>query len=326
MTNKAKVKVTLIAGGVGGAKMAEGLYHLDNVALSIIGNIADDEAFHGLWVSPDIDTLTYTLSDVIDRDQGWGVADESHRTLETLSKLGDDTWMSLGDRDFGLHICRTHRRACGDRPTLIARDIAKSFGLTCDIVLPTDDTVQTRVRSDQGWLSFQEYFVKERCAPEVRELQYENIEKAQVTNEALEALGTADLIVIAPSNPLVSILPILKVPGVLEAIKASSAPKIGVSPIINGGVVKGPADRMLASLGYDATAFGVAQIYAGFLDGFVIDHADAQHVPAMRELGLNTHLDTILMKTREDKIRLAEQLLGLSGVLDSIDLVSEGGN
>ncbi|EEA96752.1 2-phospho-L-lactate transferase [Pseudovibrio sp. JE062] len=316
MTQNAPVKVTLIAGGVGGAKMAEGLYHLENVELSIIGNIADDDAFHGLWVSPDIDTLTYTLADVIDRKQGWGVADESHRALETLSKLGDDTWMSLGDRDVGLHIYRTHRRRQGDRPTLIAQDIARSFGLTCDLILPTDDVVQTRVKTDAGWLSFQEYFVKERCAPEVRELHYDHIEEAHATEEALKVLAEADLIVIAPSNPLVSILPILKVPGILEAVKAAKAPKIGVSPIINGGVVKGPADRMLASLGFESTAFGVAQIYADFLDCFVIDHADEQHISAINGLGLSTSQDAILMKTREDKVRLAAELLTISGVVD----------
>ncbi|SFT41854.1 LPPG:FO 2-phospho-L-lactate transferase [Pseudovibrio denitrificans] len=316
MTQNAPVKVTLIAGGVGGAKMAEGLYHLENVELSIIGNIADDDAFHGLWVSPDIDTLTYTLADVIDRQQGWGVADESHRALETLSKLGDDTWMSLGDRDFGLHIYRTHRRRQGDRPTLIAQDIARSFGLTCDLILPTDDVVQTRVKTDAGWLSFQEYFVKERCAPDVRELHYDHIEEAHATEEALKALAEADLIVIAPSNPLVSILPILKVPGILGAVKAAKAPKIGVSPIINGGVVKGPADRMLASLGFESTVFGVAQIYADFLDCFVIDHADEQHISAINGLGLSTSQDAILMKTREDKMRLATELFAISGVVD----------
>ncbi|MFS8181148.1 2-phospho-L-lactate transferase [Pseudovibrio denitrificans] len=316
MTQNAPVKVTLIAGGVGGAKMAEGLYHLENVELSIIGNIADDDAFHGLWVSPDIDTLTYTLADVIDRQQGWGVADESHRALETLSNLGDDTWMSLGDRDFGLHIYRTHRRRQGDRPTLIAQDIAKSFGLSCNLILPTDDVVQTRVKTDAGWLSFQEYFVKERCVPEVRELHYDHIEEAHATEEALKALAEADLIVVAPSNPLVSILPILKVPGILEAVKAAKAPKIGVSPIINGGVVKGPADRMLASLGFESTAFGVAQIYAEFLDCFVIDHTDEQHISAINGLGLSTSQDAILMKTREDKVRLAAELLAVSGVVD----------
>ncbi len=252
---------------------------------------------------------------MIDRRQGWGVADEGHRALDTLSKLGDDTWMSLGDRDLGLHIYRTHRRRQGDRPTLIARDIAKSFGLECAMILPTDDIVQTRVRTDAGWLSFQEYFVKERCAPDVRELHYNHISDAHATGEALCALWEADLIVIAPSNPLVSIMPILKVPGILEAVKASKAPKIGVSPIINGGVVKGPADRMLTSLGYDASAFGVAQIYADFLEFFVIDHSDEHHVTGINGLGLRTFVDTILMKTREDKRRLAAALLSVSGVL-----------
>ncbi|SDQ96454.1 2-phospho-L-lactate transferase [Pseudovibrio sp. Tun.PSC04-5.I4] len=312
------IKVVLIAGGVGGAKMAEGLYNLKNVELSIIGNIADDEAFHGLWVSPDIDTLTYTLAGEIDRQQGWGVADEGHRALETLSKLGKDTWMSLGDRDFGLHIYRTNRRHNGDRPTDIAADIAKSFGLTCNLILPTDDTVQTKVRTASGWLSFQEYFVKEHCAPDVLKLHYDGIEQSTPTEEALSAIAGADLIVVAPSNPLVSILPIMMVPGILEAIKAAKAPKIGVSPIINGGVVKGPADKMLASMGHDATALGVARIYAEFLDCFVLDHLDKTHASAINALGLSTHFDTILMKTLEDKKRLAAELLAVSGVLDTL--------
>ncbi len=292
--------------------------------LSIIGNIADDEAFHGLWVSPDIDTLTYTLADVIDRQQGWGVKDESHRALETLSILGDDTWMSLGDRDLGLHIYRTHRRRKGDRPTHIAQDIATSLGLTCRMILPTDDVVQTRVKTDAGWLSFQEYFVRERCAPDVRELRYDRIEKARATEEALSALAEANVIVVAPSNPLVSILPVLRIPGILEAVKSSKASKVGVSPIINGGVVKGPADRMLTSLGYEATALGVAQMYAEFLDCFVIDHADEQYVPPINQLGLMSSMKAILMKTREDKIRLASEVLAVSGGQGSwVDPVQE---
>ncbi len=323
MKHNAPLKVTLIAGGVGGAKMAEGLYHLDDVELSVIGNIADDDAFHGLWVSPDIDTLIYTLADVIDRQQGWGVADESHHALQTLGKLGDDTWMSLGDRDFGLHIYRTHRRQMGDRPTDITGSIAKSFGLTCDLLLPSDDVVQTRVKTDEGWISFQEYFVKLRCQPDVRELHYECIENAQPTPEALRAIHDADLIVIAPSNPLVSILPIVKIPGILQALHTTEAAKIGVSPIINGGVVKGPADRMLTSLGYEATALGVAKIYSDFLDVFVIDTADARYKPAIHALGVRAEQANILMRAREDKVRLARKLLGFAEKLPKHSCLSK---
>ncbi|UWQ43574.1 2-phospho-L-lactate transferase (plasmid) [Leisingera aquaemixtae] len=304
-------KVTLLAGGVGGAKMAEGLAALPDVALSVIGNVADDDDFHGLWVSPDIDTLTYSLADVIDRTQGWGVADESHRALETLNRLGADTWMSLGDRDFGLHIYRTMRRLKGDRPSDIARDVARAFGAGAEILLPTDNKVQTRVRTDAGWLSFQEYFVRERCAPEVRELAFDGLDKARPAPEALAAIRQADLIVIAPSNPLVSIAPILGVPGMSAALRAARAPKVAVSPFIGGKVVKGPADRMMAALGERADAAGVAARYRGLADTLVIDHADAGLAGEIRAMGLAPVCSEILMTTQEDKARLAREVADL---------------
>lgn len=307
-----KHKVTLLAGGVGGAKMAEGLAALPDVELSIIGNVADDDDFHGLWVSPDIDTLTYSLADVIDRNQGWGVADEGHRALETLNKLGADTWMSLGDRDFGLHIYRTMRRLRGDRPSEIARDVARSFGVQANILLPTDNKVQTRVRTDAGWLSFQEYFVRERCAPEVRALEFDGLEQARPAPEALAAIRQADLIVIAPSNPLVSIAPILGVPGITAALRAAHAQKIAVSPFIAGKVVKGPADRMMAALGERADAAGVAARYRGLADTLVIDHADAGLAGEIIAMGLTPVCSEILMKSQDDKTRLAREVVALA--------------
>ncbi|MGR3760077.1 2-phospho-L-lactate transferase [Roseobacteraceae bacterium NS-SX3] len=305
-------RVTLLAGGVGGAKMAEGLAALPDVELSVIGNVADDDEFHGLWVSPDIDTLTYSLADVIDRTQGWGVADESHRALETLNTLGADTWMSLGDRDFGLHIYRTMRRLRGDRPSEIARDVARAFGAGGEILLPTDDRVQTRVRTDAGWLSFQEYFVRERCAPEVRELAFDGLEQARPAPEALAAIRQADLIVIAPSNPLVSIAPILGVPGISAALRAAHARKVAVSPFIAGKVVKGPADRMMAALGERADAAGVAQRYQGLADTLVVDHADAGLAGEISAAGLTPVCSEILMKSQDDKARLAREVVDLA--------------
>lgn len=306
-------KVCLLAGGVGGAKMAEGLAAQEDVALSVIGNVADDESFHGLWVSPDIDTLTYSLAGMIDRSQGWGVADEGHRTLETLKLLGAETWMSLGDRDFGLHIHRTMRRAKGDRPSDIARDVARAFGVTPEILLPTDDVVQTRLRTTDGrWLSFQEYFVRERCAPEIREIAFTGMDMARPTPEALAAIASAELIVVAPSNPLVSIAPILGVPGIGQALRAATAPKIAVSPFIDGRVVKGPADRMMAALGLRADALGVARRYSGLADRLVIDHADAALSAGIAAEGMAPHRSDILMKTQADKARLAREILDLA--------------
>ena len=302
-------RVTLLAGGVGGAKMAEGFAALDDVDLNVIGNVADDEAFHGLWVSPDIDTLTYTLAGRINRDQGWGVADEGRRALDTLGDLGADTWMFLGDRDFGLHIYRTDRLKRGDRPSIVAADIARAFGVSAEIVLPTDGRVQTRVKTAEGWLSFQEYFVRERCAPEVLALSYEGIESAKPTQEALNALREADVIVIAPSNPLVSIGPILQIQGMSEAIWHATAPVVAVSPLIAGKVVKGPADRMMSSLGHRPDVVGIAEIYRDLANLLVIDHADEAHAADIRKTGLRPMFSDILMPDIAAKSRLAGEIL-----------------
>lgn len=302
-------KVTLLAGGVGGAKMAEGLNALDDVDLTIIGNIADDEQFHGLWISPDIDTVTYTLAGMIDRKQGWGAADEGQRALGVLETLGQATWMTLGDKDLGLHIYRTMRRAEGDRPSDIARHIAKAFGVTADIVLPSDDWMQTRLTTDVGGLSFQEYFVREKCAPEVKEIWFEGVEFARPTPEALEAIAGADIIIIAPSNPLVSIDPILSIPGMHDAVVEADAPVVAVSPLIAGKTVKGPAARMMASLGLDASAYGVAEHYQGLVDTMVIDTADEALSPSIEALGMAVSVTDIMMPTLERKRALAAHVL-----------------
>ncbi|MEO0382298.1 MAG: 2-phospho-L-lactate transferase [Pseudomonadota bacterium] len=301
--------MTLLAGGVGGAKMAEGLAALEGVELTIVGNIADDEQFHGLWVSPDIDTVTYTLAGLIDRKQGWGVADEGLRALGVLEKLGEHTWMTLGDKDLGLHIYRTMRRAEGDRPCDIARHIAKAFGVIPTIVLPTDDWMQTRLVTDIGPLSFQEYFVREQCKPEVLEIWFEGVEFAKPTPEALEALVSADLIVLAPSNPLVSLDPILAIPGMHDAVVEAPAPVIAVSPLIAGKTVKGPAARMMKSLGLEASALGIARHYQGLVDSLVIDSQDADLQADIEALGVEVSTTDILMPTPERKREVAAHLL-----------------
>lgn len=305
------LRVTLLAGGVGGAKMAEGLAALEHVELSIIGNIADDDSFHGLWVSPDIDTLTYTLAGVIDRAQGWGVADEGHRALEVLRSLGNDTWMSLGDRDFGLHIYRTQRRLQGDSPSDIAADIARAFGVKPRIILPTDDVVQTRVKTANGWISFQEYFVRERCVPEVLELSFDGVMAARPTETAITAIRDADLLVIAPSNPLVSIAPILEIPHIRQAVINAKAPVIAVSPFIAGKVVKGPADRMFAALGLRVDVVGVAEQYRDLVDMLLIDDQDSDYADEIRAVGPGVATSDILMSDLPAKQRLAGDVISL---------------
>lgn len=303
------IRVTLLAGGVGGAKMAEGFAALPDVDLTIIGNVADDDEFHGLWVSPDIDTMLYSLSGRINREQGWGLADEGRRALDMLGDLEAETWMFLGDRDFGLHIYRTDRLRRGDRPSAITADIAQAFGVGAKIVLPTDDRVQTRVRVADGWIPFQEYFVRLQCAPEVLEIRHEGIEAASVTAEAEKALSEADLIVLAPSNPLVSLRPILAIPGMRALVQAAPAPVWAVSPLIAGKVVKGPADRMMAAQRLRADAAGVAGLYAGLVDHFVIDGADAALQNDIRLLGMEPHVADILMPDAPAKARLAQHIL-----------------
>ncbi|WP_093014488.1 2-phospho-L-lactate transferase [Variovorax sp. OV700] len=301
--------VVLLAGGVGGAKMAEGLAGLENVDLTVIGNVADDDEFHGLWVSPDIDTLTYSLSGRINRQQGWGVADEALRGLSVLKELGEETWMTLGDRDLGLHIYRSSRLRKGHARQAIADDISRAFGACCRIVLSTEDVVQTRVKTEAGWLSFQEYFVREHCAPEVLELSYQGLDVAAPNPAALDAIANADVIVIAPSNPLVSIEPILSIAGMRTAIAGAKAARIAVCPFVNGKAIKGPADRMMVSLGFEATVGAVARRYAGIADTLLIDTSDRAFCGDVKSAGLCAVACNIVMTSLEDKVALARTVL-----------------
>jgi LPPG:FO 2-phospho-L-lactate transferase len=303
-------RIVILAGGVGGAKMVQGFAaECAPERLAVIGNVADDWEFHGLWVSPDIDTVTYTLADLIDETKGWGVREESFRALEVLKRLGNETWMQLGDRDLGLHIYRTERRRNGDRPSLIARDIAKRLGVAVPILLPTDDPVHTKVQTPDGWLAFQEYFVRERCKPPVYDVRFDGAESASATPEVLSALDAADLIVLAPSNPIVSIGPILAVPGIRRAIERSSALRVAVSPIVGGRTIKGPAADMMRTMGHEPNVAGVAKLYRGLIDALVVDESDREAAAALVNDGVTVWLEQTVMKSRADKTHLAERIL-----------------
>lgn len=310
-------RLTLLAGGVGGAKMAEGFNMLKDVELTIIGNVADDDEFHGLWVSPDIDTIIYTLSGKIDRAQGWGVTDEGHRALDVLKELGKETWMFLGDRDFGLHIYRTERLRNGDRPSSITNDISKQFGISANINLPTDDKVQTKVRTIEGWQTFQEYFVRDKCIPEVLELYYDGLSNSSITSEAETSIINAELIVFAPSNPLVSITPIIEIPGFKKALRKTRAPIIAVSPLIAGKVVKGPADKMLSSLGYRPDVLGIAEYYQGIISHLLIDEKDCSFSESISSIGITPHCKNILMADATGKKRLAREIIEILQSLET---------
>ncbi|MBO9400025.1 2-phospho-L-lactate transferase [Shimia sp. R9_3] len=314
MTGLSKTRVTLIAGGVGGAKMAEGFAHLENVDLRVICNIGDDDSFHGLWVSPDVDTMLYTLSDRINRAQGWGVEDDALRALSVLKDLGQETWMTLGDRDLGLHIFRTMQLVQGRARQDITDHIAKALGISARLLLSTEDQVPTRVCTESGWQSFQEYFVRDQCRPAVRDLAYEGQETARANPAALDALTDTDLIVIAPSNPLMSIMPILGIPGIGETLVQAAALRLAVSPFVGGRALKGPADKMLQSLGHTPSTAYIADLYDGLIDGLVIDGTDAGDQVAT---GLPLHAEQTVMKTRADKCALAQRLLHLANLSPS---------
>ncbi|TBR44963.1 2-phospho-L-lactate transferase [Marinomonas agarivorans] len=298
-------QITLLAGGVGGAKAAEGLAGSAYAhTTQIIGNVADDDMFHGLWVSPDIDTLIYSLANQIDRQQGWGRKDETHRLLTELAAFGAETWMTLGDLDMATHIYRTHLSKQGVRASAIVDKLRERHGVEIPILLPTDDWVQTRIATNKGVLSFQEYFVRERCQPNIQQIQYEGIETAKPTPEALARIKQSDLILIAPSNPIVSIGPILAVPQVRSAIRQSNAYVIAISPLIQGKTIKGPADKMLQSVGKPCNSTGIYECYKDILHAMVIDKQDSDEAALLQAAGLDVLVTPTLMQTQTEKIQL----------------------
>lgn len=305
-------RVVELAGGVGGAKLADGLLAELGAELTVVVNSGDDLVRHGLTIWPDHDTVAYTLAGLDDRERGWGLADETWTVMDRLAELGDETWFRLGDRDLATHLWRSDRLRAGARPTAVAHDLARRMGIAATILPMTDDEVRTEVRSDDGWLEFQEYFVHRHQAPEVREVRFRGAPEASATPEVLAAFGAAELIVIAPSNPIVSVGPILAVGGIREALAAArrrGVPIVAVSGIVGGRALKGPADRMLASLGHEASALGVARLYAGLADGFVLDDLDAELRPAIDALGLATLMTDTIMTDDASRARFARALL-----------------
>jgi LPPG:FO 2-phospho-L-lactate transferase len=254
----------------------------------------------------------YTLAGIDNREWGWGVAGETFNTAEMLERYGEETWFRLGDRDLATHIVRTARLRRGDRPTEVARDLQHKLGVRAVILPMSDQPVRTEVLTDDGWLEFQDYFVRRHQEPEVRDLRFTGIEAARSTPEVDAALEAAEAIVIAPSNPFVSVRPILSVAGVeagLQTARSRGAPVVAVSGIVGGVALKGPADRMLVSLGYDASALGVARQYTGIADVFVLDRLDEALEPAIRELGLRTVVTDTIMGGDAGRARLAAAVL-----------------
>ena len=306
------MRVTLLAGGVGGAKMADGLAAVVDRDLTVIVNTGDDLELHGLAIWPDHDTVAYTLAGLDDEIRGWGLRGESWTVMDRLEELGEREWFRLGDRDLATHLWRTDRLRTGARPTEIALELAAAMGIEPRILPMADEPVRTEVRTADGWLEFQEYFVHRHQQPTVREVRFRGAAEANASPEVVAAIAHAGVIVIAPSNPIVSIDPILAVPGVRPALEEAGArgvPMVAVSGIVGGKALKGPADRMLASLGEEVSALGVARRFARLISHFVLDRVDAGLEPAVRELGVRTLVADTIMTSDESRARLAEQLL-----------------
>ena len=302
----------LLAGGVGGAKLAHGLQAHLGSGLIVVVNTADDLERHGLLVSPDHDTVMYTLAGLDNRDWGWGIAGETFAAAGMLERYGEETWFRLGDRDLATHVVRTARLRRGDRPTEIARDLQRALGVEATILPMSDAQVRTEVRTDDGWLEFQDYFVRLHQEPDVHDLRFRGIEDATATPEVEAALEHAEAIVVAPSNPFVSVRPILAVGGVeagLQTARGRGAPVVAVSGIVGGKALKGPADRMLTSLGHEASALGVARQYTGIADVFVLDRVDTDLEAPIRALGMETLVTDTIMADDAGRARLAGEIL-----------------
>ncbi len=299
--------VVALSGGVGGAKLALGLSRtLPPEDLLIVANTGDDFEHLDLSISPDIDTLMYTLSGLANQELGWGRADETWSFMETVDALGGESWFRLGDRDLAVHVERTRRLRAGDTLSAVTADFCRRLGVAARVLPMTDDRVRTRVLAEDGWIEFQEYFVHRQCRPVVRDLAFDGVEAARTHPDFLAALAEPNLraVIVCPSNPFISVEPILALPGVRAALAACAAPIIAVSPIIGGRAVKGPTAKMMTELGLDPSAAGVAARYGDLLDGYVLDEIDAGSVA-----GLPVFVTHTLMKTLADRENLARIVL-----------------
>ncbi len=304
--------LVVLTGGTGGAKLIEGLSHeVDPAELTIICNTGDDFVLHGLKISPDLDTIMYTLAGLSDPEQGWGIRGDTFTVLQQLEKLGGDAWFKLGDKDIATHITRTRLLRDGLELSEVTDLLRQQLHIKARIFPMSNDDIETRVETPEGVISFQEYFVKRRWQPEVRKVFYAGVESSRPVPDALQAIGDAAGIVICPSNPVTSIGPIVAVPGIRDALRQATAPVIGVSPIIGESAISGPAHKLMAAQGMEPSALGVAKGYADFLDRFVIDSEDEALTSKLEALGIGVVVTSIRMKSLGDKQRLARQVLAL---------------
>ena len=304
------IRMAALAGGVGGARMLDGFAALGFAErLTAIVNTADDFELWGMQISPDIDTVLYTLGGLANVEQGWGIAGDTRDTLDAIARLGEDPWFQVGDQDFATHIIRTQRLSAGKSLAEVTTEFARAFGIDIQVVPMTNDAVRTQIRTPDGWLDFQEYFVGRRHADEVVNVRFAGIEEAKPSGPVIPTLFDVDVILICPSNPVVSVDPILNLAGVREAVAASPAKVVCVSPIVGGKAIKGPAADMLRNSGVGVSAAGVAEYYGDLVDVMVIDEQDAALEAEIRKAGHDVIVLQTVMGDREDRARLAREIM-----------------
>jgi len=303
-------RIVALAGGVGAARFLRGLVRVvDPASVTVVVNTADDVERHGLWVSPDVDSVVYTLAGLHDEERGWGLRDETWNALQSLRALGEDTWFQLGDRDLATHVWRTARRRRGEPLSRITAAQCARLGVGVRILPMSDDVVTTRIAcAELGELHFQEFFVREQCRPQITGVRFDGVSRARPAPGVLEALAEADAVVVCPSNPVISVGPILAVPGVREAVRAASR-CVAVTPIVQGAALKGPAAAMLQHAGVDVSAAGVAELYRDFCDAMVVDRRDAPVADRVRALGLRAVVAETVMASVDDAAALAQVVL-----------------
>lgn len=315
--------IVVLAGGVGAARFLQGVVQVvPQEELTVIANTGDDREFYGLHVSPDVDIVMYTLAGLVDESQGWGIRDDTYHTMQQLTGYGYEDWFQLGDRDLATHIHRTRLLRQGQTLSEATDDLRRRLGLHLRILPMSDQAVQTHVRTPAGLLHFEEYFVKRRCSDPVQDVTFVGAETARPAPGVLDALKEAEAILIAPSNPIVSIGSILAVPGIHDMLHEASGMVVAVSPIVGGAPIKGPADKLMSGLHMEVSAVGVARHYRDFLDMMVIDQQDAHLLGAIEDLGIPACATDTIMRDAAAKKALARTALVAAG-LDRLHTLSE---
>lgn len=306
--------ITALAGGTGAAKFLRGIVAVtDPTRVTVIGNTGDDLELWGVHISPDLDTVTYTLAGLIDETKGWGLRDDTFHCLRAMAALGGETWFNLGDRDLATHLFRTERLRRGQPLSAVTDTIRRALGVRSRILPVSDQPVRTRIRSTTGWLSFQEFFVKEKAQVEILDVAYEGADAARPAPGVVEAIREARAVVVCPSNPVTSIGPILAVPGVAEALTDTRAVVLAISPIVAGAAVGGPAGALMAAKGLPVSASGVAWFYRPWLDVMVLDEQDRELTPELLRLGVSAVVTNTLMTERQREVALARSVLEALG-------------